>query len=400
MTTLPRSARKHLNFFEYAVKGISTYRVRTIAIVCSLLVAIMILGSMTFLSDGLNREASTAATFAPDITVQGMNAGRISSLSLTDVQFITQLPEVQKVVPRSWGYVESNGRIYTVMGIDPQNMPIPTDINFIMSQGSFLSANQQYRAIVGKNLAQSLKLNVNDVLMLQNEGDSGNYSFLVSGIFETNVNLYTSDMILVNINDAQGFFSGQTGSVTDVCVYLKDPSQANTVASKISSTNPMLRVLTKDAIKDATESTYGVRSGYVAILWYVLLLAVILVAWNQLTTAGAEMKKEVGILKTLGFSTFDILEIRFMETLILGFAAATIGVFLAIVYDVYLGAPFLRDFLLGWSAVYPNFPLPINISPGSVMILYAVAVFPLFIGSLIPAWRSAVTEPDVAIRGG
>jgi ABC-type lipoprotein release transport system permease subunit len=132
----------------------------------------------------------------------------------------------------------------------------------------------------------------------------------------------------------------------------------------------------------------------------VLLLSVVLVAWNQLTTAGAEMKKEVGILKTLGFSTFDILEIRFMETLILGFAAATIGVFLAIVYDVYLGAPFLREFLLGWSAVYPNYPLPINISPGSVMILYAVAVFPLFIGSLIPAWRSAVTEPDVAIRGG
>ena len=162
----------------------------------------------------------------------------------------------------------------------------------------------------------------------------------------------------------------------------------------------MLRVLTRDAIKDATQSTYGVRSGYVSILWYVLLFAVILVAWNQLTTAGAEMRKEVGILKTLGFSTFDILEIRFLETLILGFAAATVGVFLAIAYDVYLGAPFLRDFLLGWSAVYPNFPLPINISANTVLILYAVAVFPLFIGSLIPAWKSAVTEPDVAIRGG
>jgi ABC-type lipoprotein release transport system permease subunit len=400
MINLRRSFQKHLNFFDYAIKGISTYRVRTVAIVCSLLVAIMILGAMTFLSDGLTRESSIAAAFAPDITVQGMTAGRISPVSLVDVQFITQLPEVQKVVPRSWGYVDYNGKIYTVMGIDPQNMPIPPDIDFIMSQGSFLQASQPYSAVVGKNLADSLGLNVNDVLVLQTESGSGNYSFQVSGIFETNVNLYTSDMVLVNINAAQGFFSGQTSSVTDVCVYLKDPSQANTVASVISSTNPMLRVLTKDAIKDATESTYGVRSGYVAIVWYVLLLAVILAAWNQLTTAGAEIKKEVGILKTLGFSTFDILEIRFMETLILGFAAATIGVFLAIIYDVYLGAPFLRDFLLGWSAVYPNFPLPINISPGSVMILFAVAVFPLFIGSLIPAWKSAVTEPDVAIRGG
>jgi ABC-type antimicrobial peptide transport system permease subunit len=111
------------------------------------------------------------------------------------------------------------------------------------------------------------------------------------------------------------------------------------------------------------------------------------------------MKKEVGILKALGFSTSDILEIRFLETLILGFVAATIGVFLAIFYDVYLGAPVLRDFLLGWSAAYPGFPLPISISISTVLILYAAAIFPLFIGSLIPAWKSAITEPDVAMRG-
>jgi ABC-type lipoprotein release transport system permease subunit len=389
-----------LNFFEYALKGISTYKVRTVAIICSLLIAVMILGSMTFLSDGLNREASVAAAFAPDITVQGMMAGRVSSVQLMDVPYIAQLPEVSKVVPRAWGYVEYNNKIYTVMGIDPQNMPIPQDIGFVMSDGQFLSSSAPYQAVVGKNFASSFGLKVNDVLVLETESGLGNYSFLVSGVFAANVNLYTSDLILVNINDAQTFFSNCPGCVTDVCVYLKDPTQANAVATKITSYDPMLRVLTRDAIKEATQSTYGVRSGYVAILWYILLLAVILVAWNQLTTAGAEMRKEVGILKTLGFSTFDILEIRFLETLILGFAAATIGVFLAIVYDVYLGAPFLRDFLLGWSAIYPNYPLPLNISASTVMILYAVAVFPLFIGSLIPAWKSAVTEPDIAIRGG
>jgi ABC-type lipoprotein release transport system permease subunit len=130
-----------------------------------------------------------------------------------------------------------------------------------------------------------------------------------------------------------------------------------------------------------------------------MLISVILVAWNQATAAGTEMRKEVGILKALGFSTSDILEIRFLETLILGFVAATIGIFLAVFYDAYLGAPVLRDFLLGWSAAYPGYPLPLNINASIVLILYATAIFPLFIGSLLPAWRSAITEPDVAMRG-
>jgi ABC-type lipoprotein release transport system permease subunit len=399
VSRIHKRTQKHLNFLQYAAKGVSTYRTRTIAIICSLLVAIMILGAMTFLSEGLAREAEINASFAPDITVQNMAEGRVTGTQLTDAQVISQMAEVTKVVPREWGYISYNGKIYTIMGIDPANMPIPSDINFVMSSGHFLLPNEAYSAIVGQSLADSFGLKVGDIIVLQTENRLGNFSFLISGIFHTNVNLLTSDLILVNINDAHVFFGGVVGSVTDLCVYVKNPLQTDEVASQIAAYNPMLRVLTRNAIKEATLSTYGARAGYVSIAWYILLISVILVAWNQATAAGTEMKKEVGILKALGFSTSDILEIRFLETLILGFVAATLGVFLAIFYDVYLGAPVLRDFLLGWSAAYPGFPLPISISISTVLILYAAAIFPLFIGSLIPAWKSAITEPDVAMRG-
>ncbi len=399
MNGMRRKSQKHLNFLHYAVQGVFTYKTRTVAIICSLLIAIMILGAMTFLSEGLSREAETSAAFAPDITVQYMMSGRVAELPVATVQGITQIPGIAKAVPRSWGYISYNGKIYTVMGIDPVNMPIPRDINFVMAQGQFLSPDQPYSAIIGKNLAESFNVRVGDALTLETESGLGNFTFWVSGIFQTNVNLYTSDMILVNLNDAHTFFSSCPGCITDLCVYVQNPSQTTQVAQQITAYNPMLRVLTRDAIKEATLSTYGSRSGYVSIAWYILLISVILVAWNQVTAAGAEMKKEVGILKALGFSTSNILEIRFLETLILGFVAATVGIFMAIFYDVYLGAPVLRDFMLGWSAVYPGYPLPLNISVSTVLILYAAAIFPLFIGSLIPAWRSAVTEPDVAMRG-
>lgn len=64
-----------------------------------------------------------------------------------------------------------------------------------------------------------------------------------------------------------------------------------------------------------------------------------------------------------------------------------------------LEPPIISDFMLGWASVYPTFPLPIFVKLSTVVILYAIAIFPLFLGSLAPAWHSAITEPDVAIKG-
>ena len=409
-----KRTQEHVNYFEYALKGVFTYKTRTFAIVCSLVIAVMILASMTFLATGISSDASASAAFAPDITVENMTAGRPAAIPLSDVQAISNMTGVAKVVPRTWGYVDYNNKIYTIMGIDAKNMPIPQDINFVISSGQFLSSDQPNSAIVGKNIADSLNLKLGDVLTLESQNGLENYSFAITGIFSTNVNLYTSDLILVNIKAANQFFSEYQGCVTDLCVYVTDQNNqpivpgslvkentnaANQVAAEIEAYNPLLRVVTQYNIREDSASVYGLRSGYVSIVWYVLLLSVILLALNQATAAGADMRKEVGILKALGFSTSNILEIRFLEILILGFAAATIGILAAIIYDVAFGAPIIGSFLLGWSAVYPGFPLPINVSASNVAILYATAILPLFIGSLIPAWRSAVTEPDIAIRG-
>jgi ABC-type antimicrobial peptide transport system permease subunit len=107
----------------------------------------------------------------------------------------------------------------------------------------------------------------------------------------------------------------------------------------------------------------------------------------------------VGILKALGFSITDILEVRLLECIVLGLFSASVGIFLSILFDVYLGAPVISDFMLGWASVYPEFPLPVMIKLDTVATLYAVAVFPLLLGSLTPSWYSAIEEPDVAIRG-
>ena len=57
MTKKPKRIQDHLNFFQYALKSVFTYKTRTVAISGALVIAIMVLGSTIFVSDGLLKEA-------------------------------------------------------------------------------------------------------------------------------------------------------------------------------------------------------------------------------------------------------------------------------------------------------------------------------------------------------
>jgi ABC-type lipoprotein release transport system permease subunit len=405
--------QKHLNFLQYALRSLMVYRARTITVVFSLTVAIFVLGSIVFISDGLSRDALVAANAAPDITVQGMIAGRLTPIALKIGSDIEKFPGVERVIPRMWGYVLYNTKIFTVMGLDSISSPsgIP---GLVLEGGRFPNEGEVGEAVIGSYLAASENLKLNSTLPLKamsggisggagdgmGGGESFNSNFTVIGIFTSDVSLYTSDVILMNYLDAQSLLlQFRIYSATDLCVYLTNSSSTNVVATSIAQSYPELRLLTRDSIVDATSTTYGLRGGFATIMWLMPLATVVLVAWNQASTVGQDSRREVGILKTLGFSTSDIMEIRLIEAVALGFISASIGVFIAIVYDAYLGAPFLREFMLGWSATLPVFKLPLEISFGRMLTLYAIAVFPLLLGSLVPAWLSAITEPDSVLRG-
>jgi ABC-type antimicrobial peptide transport system permease subunit len=112
-----------------------------------------------------------------------------------------------------------------------------------------------------------------------------------------------------------------------------------------------------------------------------------------------ESKFEVGLLKAIGFSTSDVIQVRLVESVVLGTLAGAIGLTIGILYDSVLGAPVLKDFMLGWANLYPSFPVPVFISPQTVIFTFAVTIVPLLFATVIPSWINATVDPDIAMRG-
>ena len=415
--------KKFRNLLNYALNCILRYKLRTIVILIALGVAAAAFSSVAFMSDGLAKEGALSLKFAPDLTVQGISAGR---QTLIPVRYVSNIlgatSGISGVSERVWGYGNVGNTLIVIVGIDLGNSVAMNQTNTLvggnefkqtwastlqssypLEAGHFLDAQSNDSVVIGKGVADLLGANVGTVLSILTESNQIN-QYNVVGVFDSQSGIYSADMILMNLESAREFFNVPDDKATDLLVYVSPVDAAtktslvNVVARTVSEM-PNCRVLTKDVLLKAQEKTYGDRSGFFSIVWYVILISVAIVAFNQTVVVGHESKFEIGLLKSLGFSTSDIIQVRLIESLVLGILAGAIGLTIGIVFDSILGAPVLRDFMLGWANLYPSFPVPIFISLETVLFTFAVTIVPLLFATVIPSWLNATVDPDIAMRG-
>ena len=403
--------KRFKNLLNYALNCIQRYKLRTLVILVCLIVASSTFSAVAFLSDGLVKEGSLSLEYAPDLTVQGIQGGRQTLLPTTYVNYIIgSAPGVSTVSQRVWGYGNVGNTLIVVVGLDlgnTMNQPGRVGPDFTdaypLESGRFIDAQSNESVVLGKGVAELLGASIGTKLSIISESNQVKL-YTVVGIFNSESGIYNADMILMNINAARDFFNVPDDKVTDLMVYVTqvDPSLKGALlneAARAISGFSNCRVLTKDVLLDAQEKTYGDKSGFFSIVWYVILIAVAIVAFNQTVVVGHESKFEVGLLKALGFSTSDVIQVRIVESLVLGTLAGAIGLTIGILFDSVLGAPILRDFMLGWANIYPSFQLPVFISPQTILFTFAVTIVPLLFATVIPSWLNATVDPDIAMRG-
>jgi ABC-type antimicrobial peptide transport system permease subunit len=121
-------------------------------------------------------------------------------------------------------------------------------------------------------------------------------------------------------------------------------------------------------------------------------------AWDRATGLSAEERREVGVLKTVGWSTRDVIAARMTEAVLVATIAAFAGGLGAYVYVFVFRAPGMLDALLGWSSLYPTFTLAPGTDATSLATIVACTVAPYIAAAAIPAWRAATLDPAEAMR--
>lgn len=391
---------KQLNILDYALSSIWRRRFKNVGVMLVFAAVIFLIASFQMVTQALTETAANVLRHAPEITVQRMSAGRQESIPLSYMQELSKIFGVEKIVERIWGYYfdETKGANYTVMGLDPALMPFGSKLDIALEEGVFPAVDRNGAIVIGKSIKKAKELKDRRLLSLFRP-DLSLKTFKVTGIFSDETDILTNDLIVMGLEDARDLFAIEKGKVTDLCVYVTNPAEITNIGKKIAELLPDTRVLTRPQIQKTYQVVFGWRSGFASVCLLAALAAFIIMAWDKASGLSPEERREISILKILGWQTADVLGLRFWESFLVAALAFIIGCNLAYVHVVFFDASLFRPVLIGWSVIHPTFQLIPTISVADLLLIFSFSVLPYLAATVIPAWRCAIVPADSALNG-
>lgn len=382
---------RRFNILEHALSSLLRRRCRNLAILLVYTLTVAILASILFLAQALRSEAGKVLSAAPELVVQRLEAGRQALIPDSYAETIRGLPGVGEVKPRVWGYYYDSLKQanYTLLGVDGGNAGLQ------LLSGSFPAGSNQ--CALGQGIARVYGVELGDSLVLV---DAHNTTCLyeISGLFSSESDLLTNDLILLNDAELRRFFDLPAGQSTDLLVEVFNRREVATLAQKIKHLLPDSRPIGKEEILHSYDTVFNWRSGMLLTIFAAALLAFCILAWDKASGISAAEKREIGILKAVGWDTADLLLLKFWEGLALSLSAFLFGSILAWLHVYWFSAGLLAPVLRGWSVLFPRLQLTPVVDLYQLLTLALLTIVPYLACTLVPAWAAAVIEPDAVMR--
>jgi ABC-type lipoprotein release transport system permease subunit len=341
---------------------------------------VFMLSSVIFFGSAIRKEAKSILSEAPEIVVQRTMAGRHELIPVKYASVIKRIRGVQSAKPRLWGYYFHPGSLcnYTIMvpaRFSHADDEIVLGTGVVRSLGATMDQELFFRAYDG----QIIRLKMADTL-------------------DSRTEIVTTDLILISEKMFRRLFGVPEALATDLAIEIGNRRECNTVKEKILRELPDTRPITREEILRTYAALFDWRSGYVIVILSVSVISFFIFAWERATGMTAEEKREIGILKAVGWDTSDILLMKFWEGAVISLIAFGLGVILAYVH-VFLGSAMLFEHVLkGWSTVFPSLFLQPTVDFFQIAVLFFLTVVPYSLLAIVPTWAVAVTDPDAVMR--
>ncbi|MCI4624705.1 MAG: FtsX-like permease family protein [Candidatus Magnetoovum sp. WYHC-5] len=383
---------KRKKIIEFALSSLLRKKYKNLAIIIVFSVIISIISSILFLTNSLKKEAFQLFVDSPAIVVQKLSGGRHELIDIAYIDEIKKIAGVGEVQPRFWGYyfdslTDSN---YTLLAIDSKK-----DKRLDLIKGTLPEKDGQ--CAIGAGVARVRLSVINDDMLLPLSEDN-ELNVKITGVFSTDSNILTNDLIVLTKGDIIRFFDMPEGKATDLTVEVFNDGEVATVAKKIKRMFPATRPIQKSELVRTYDTLFNWRGGMMIVMFVGALAAFAIFAWDKATGLSAEERREIGILKAIGWETSDVLELKFWEGFVVSILSFLSGIILAYVHVYFFGATLFEPALKGWSVLFPQFTLLPFIDTYHVFIVFFLTVAPYVASTIIPSWKAAIAGPDSVMR--
>ena len=152
--------------------------------------------------------------------------------------------------------------------------------------------------------------------------------------------------MLLDTPTAKEVLGYHNDEATDITAMVPNPLEIPLIAQKIRERYPDTRVIAKSDQRDLA-------------LFLTVILAFLLLLFHKASALTPHEKKEIGILRAVGWGIGDVIGWKSVEALLVSLLAFFTGFVLAYGFVFVLGAPGLKNLFLGFSNLPVTYgPLP------------------------------------------
>ena len=350
------------------------------------------------LTQALTDTAREVLAAGPSLVVRRVNAGGWAPLPAAAAEARARaVVGVTRARARVWGAVTGPGGPITAVGarIDtPQ--AVAREPNHLRREGSagigslIARSPERGTALVGPGLATfrggPIELT-----------GSTSLSFDVVGVLPDETSMVAHDLAVLHADDARALLGLEPGAASDLAVDVFHEAETEAILGDLSAAFDFPVQISRRT-ETLARYTLGAwrRSGLVALASVPALLALALLVVALLQQAGTE-RREVGLLKALGWCTGEIVALRMFRAALVGLPATVLGLLTASLFVFLPGVRWPGAWLLAWTGPPP----PLTLLPtGATLVVAEVAALvlvPFAAATLIPVVRSAAATPDALL---
>lgn len=371
---------RHRNILDFTLSSLARRKRKNAALVSVYTLIVFLLASVVLFTYALREEASILLKDAPEMIVQRLVAGRHDLIPVNYTDRIRAIRGVSSIKERLWGYYYDPivGANYTLMVTDDPEV----------SPG---------RIAVGEGVSRTRLAFPGDTIEFRTyEGIT--IELEIGKLLSSASSLVSSDLVLISDHDFREVFGTPKDYATDLAVKVRNPRELPTIALKVAEILPDTRQILREEILRTYDAIFSWRGGILLAILLGAVLAFIIFAWDKASGLSVEEKKEIGILKAIGWETSDIIRMKFWEGLVVSLSSFLMGILLAYLHVFFTSFMLFEPVLKGWSTLYPSFKVTPFIDGAQVASLFFLTVVPYTVATIIPSWRAAIVDPDSVMR--
>ena len=290
-----------------------------------------------------------------------------------------------------------------ILGVQPEQELKVTNLYSKIIDGAYFEGIKRNPVVIGKKLADKLKLKIRSKVLISFADASGyisGASFRVAGIYQTANTVYDKTNAFVRTEDITALFGADVSSGHELAVLLKHSDDVPQINEQLKGLYPGYDVREWRKLMPEVSMLESGLDISMYIFMIIILLALIFGIINTMLMAVLERTKELGMLMAVGMNKSGVFTMIMVETVFLSLIGGSVGIAMGIAFTLVFANSGIDISIVaeGYGALgYDSVVYPVLKMKNVIDVVIMVFITGLA-AAIYPALKALKLKPAEAVR--